>query len=45
MIRQAGLEGERRRLARDLSGGQKRRLSIAIALTGDPILVFLDEPV
>ncbi|XP_018027871.1 cholesterol transporter ABCA5, partial [Hyalella azteca] len=30
--------------ADDLSGGQKRKLSIAMALMGDPRLVFLDEP-
>lgn len=27
------------------SGGMKRRLSVAIALIGDPKMVFLDEPV
>ncbi|CAL1534216.1 unnamed protein product [Lymnaea stagnalis] len=30
--------------AKDLSGGQKRKLSVAIALIGDPKLMFLDEP-
>lgn len=31
--------------ARSYSGGMKRRLSVAIALIGDPKLVILDEPV
>ena len=30
--------------ARKLSGGQLRRLDLALALVGDPDLVFLDEP-
>ena len=31
-------------LAKTLSGGMKRKLSLAISFMGDPTLVFLDEP-
>lgn len=44
IIEEVGLEEARRRMAKDLSGGMKRRLSIAMALTGSPQLVLLDEP-
>ncbi|ORZ30827.1 P-loop containing nucleoside triphosphate hydrolase protein [Catenaria anguillulae PL171] len=38
------LQNFEHRLSKGLSGGEKRRLSIAIALTGDPRVVFFDEP-
>ena len=44
MIALAGLEEAADRRARTLSGGQQRRLDFALALVGDPELVFLDEP-
>jgi ABC-2 type transport system ATP-binding protein len=40
----AGLEAAAGRRARTLSGGQARRLDLALALVGDPELIFLDEP-
>jgi ABC-2 type transport system ATP-binding protein len=43
-IELVGLEEKRGALMGSLSGGQRRRADVAVALVGDPDLVFLDEP-
>ena len=44
LLEQFGLTGLERRQSGGLSGGQKRRLAVAVAFAGRPDLVLLDEP-
>jgi ABC-2 type transport system ATP-binding protein len=44
VVELVGLEEAADRRVRALSGGQRRRLDVGLALVGDPDLVFLDEP-
>ncbi|MCJ1287874.1 hypothetical protein MMC26_007226 [Xylographa opegraphella] len=44
VIKAVGLEAFQSRMAASLSGGNKRKLSLGIALMGNPTVLLLDEP-
>ncbi|KAA0007285.1 MAG: ABC transporter ATP-binding protein [Thermoplasmata archaeon] len=44
LIEMVGLTEKKNTLYKNLSGGQKRALGVAMALVNDPSLIFLDEP-
>ena len=43
-IEQLGLQEYRRKTAGTLSGGNKRKVCVGIALVGNPPIILLDEP-
>jgi ABC-type multidrug transport system ATPase subunit len=44
ILRALGIENKTNELVKNLSGGQKRRVSIGIALVHNPVICVLDEP-
>lgn len=44
LLHDVGLTEKAGTIAKELSGGMKRKLSLAIALVGNPKVLFLDEP-
>lgn len=44
VVQGVGLDAKRKAKVRELSGGQRRRLDVALGIIGNPELLFLDEP-